>query len=233
MGKPQKKLLKLVKERVTPSLTSSRYLALRFLSSHIKEIAESSSNNRANLKILDVGCGIKPYSMYFKSREELYVGTDKRVTSNFKVVDVKAMAEMLPFNENSFDIVLCTQVLEHSLSPKKTLQEIYLVLKKDGLLILSTHGTWIEGHETPDLWRWTISGMKKVLSCTGFIILKSYSMNPFETLIQICLFYIPETKISKYVVYPCFNAVAKMLSNIFPKKAPNFSAIHIVSAAKK
>ena len=43
----------------------------------------------------------------------------------------------LPFNDESFDCVVCTEVLEHVYSPYKALDEIHRILKPKGSLILS------------------------------------------------------------------------------------------------
>jgi len=61
-----------------------------------------------NVKLLDVGCDRKPYHIYFTD-SQLYIGVDK----NPEVADVDAVAEALPFRDMYFDVVLCTQVLEH------------------------------------------------------------------------------------------------------------------------
>ena len=52
-------------------------------------------------------------------------------------VDVVANAHKLPFEDNTFDLVLCTEVLEHDTAPWETLKEIYRVLQPDGELILT------------------------------------------------------------------------------------------------
>lgn len=49
------------------------------------------------------------------------------------IVDVKADILDLPFNDNSFDIVFCNHVLEHITDDKKAMQELYRVLKPNGM----------------------------------------------------------------------------------------------------
>jgi len=46
--------------------------------------------------------------------------------------------EKLPFDDNTFDIVTSTEVIEHLEHYRETLQEAYRVLKKDGTLVVST-----------------------------------------------------------------------------------------------
>ena len=49
------------------------------------------------------------------------------------IVDVKADILNLPFDDNSFDIVFCNHVLEHIKDDKKAMQELYRVLKPNGM----------------------------------------------------------------------------------------------------
>ena len=49
------------------------------------------------------------------------------------IVDVKADILDLPFDANSFDVVLCNHVLEHIENDKKAMQELYRVLKPNGM----------------------------------------------------------------------------------------------------
>ena len=51
-------------------------------------------------------------------------------------VDVKADILDLPFDDNSFDVVFCNHVLEHIVDDKKAMQELYRVLKPNGMAIL-------------------------------------------------------------------------------------------------
>ena len=51
---------------------------------------------------------------------------------NVKHMDV----QNIPYTDNTFDLILCNHILEHVPNDQKALQEIYRVLKKDGLAIL-------------------------------------------------------------------------------------------------
>jgi SAM-dependent methyltransferase len=52
------------------------------------------------------------------------------------LADVKADICNLPFQDNSYDIILCNHVLEHIPDDTKAMQELYRVLKPDGMAIL-------------------------------------------------------------------------------------------------
>lgn len=121
-------------------------------------------------RLLDIGCGEKPYRGVFSSQIENYIGIDLPQTLHSKHdIDVFANAHHLPFKKNTFDTVLCLEVLEHVERPLEVLKEIYTILKKGGILILSTpQNYWL--HKDPlDFYRFTQEGLIEVVKKqTGF-----------------------------------------------------------------
>ena len=102
---------------------------------------------------LDIGCSNSPYIKYFPNR----IGLDVQDGSN---IDVVADAHKLPFENEKFDNILCTEVLEHLHSPHLAISEMKRVLKKDGKLILSTRFIF-PLHDTPnDYYRYTKYGLR-------------------------------------------------------------------------
>jgi SAM-dependent methyltransferase len=82
--------------------------------------------------------------------------------------DIVSSAEAIPVPENSFDSVLCTQVLEHVAHPQKVVAEIFRVLKPGGRVLL-TAPQWNELHEIPhDYFRYTRYGLDYLLARCGF-----------------------------------------------------------------
>lgn|SRR5690606_16489073 len=55
---------------------------------------------------------------------------------NSPLADVKADICNLPFEDNSYDVILCNHVLEHIPDDTKAMQELYRVLKPGGMAIL-------------------------------------------------------------------------------------------------
>jgi ubiquinone/menaquinone biosynthesis C-methylase UbiE len=53
-----------------------------------------------------------------------------------KCPDVQSYAESLPFASHSFDVVICSELLEHVQYPPAVLQEVYRVLRKGGILLV-------------------------------------------------------------------------------------------------
>ena len=96
------------------------------------------------LKILDVGCGSGLNSKKLSFYDHKIIGIDisseaikKYKKKNFKgyVADV---TKGLPFRKNTFDAILCSEVIEHVVDTNVFLNELNRVLKKNGKLFLST-----------------------------------------------------------------------------------------------
>ena len=98
-------------------------------------------------RILDLGCAESPFSHLFTGDNESY-GLDncpKRILLNennalHKGYQALIVGEGLsiPFPDSSFDIIICTEVIEHVVEIRQLINEINRVLRKGGKLILST-----------------------------------------------------------------------------------------------
>ena len=122
-----------------------------------------------DLRILDYGCGVKPYRYVVEGVCREYIGADIGENANAEIQ--LQPGELLPFEDESFDVVISSQVLEHVEEFDKYLNECNRVLRKGGLLFLSTHGTW-QFHAAPyDFNRWTHLGLKSLLTRHGFEVI--------------------------------------------------------------
>ncbi|MDP6388063.1 MAG: methyltransferase domain-containing protein [Candidatus Pacebacteria bacterium] len=135
---------------------------------HIKKYASL-------LRTLDVGSGGNPYKGFFPNRVSMDIVDDNDVDVVADVHDMKV------FENGEFDNVLCTEALEHFCNPFKAIEEMKRVLKKDGLLILTTRFI-MPLHEVPnDYFRFTEYGLKNLLKDFEIVELHE-DENTIETL---------------------------------------------------
>jgi SAM-dependent methyltransferase len=113
-------------------------------------------------RVLDVGCGERPYEPLFRSAE--YVGFD--VPENPRA-DLHGSIESIPAEDASFDVVLCLQVLEHVSDPAAAVRELHRVVRPGGRVLLSTHGVYPYHPNPQDLWRWTHAGLDRLFRDNG------------------------------------------------------------------
>jgi SAM-dependent methyltransferase len=154
-------------QRTKPSLFHPRYYYLL----QLKKLVEYAYNKYLVKEevLIDYGCGSMPYKELFQQKVKEYKGAD---LSENPQIQIKLDPQgHLICDDASANIVLSTQVLEHVDNPNLYLREAYRVLKKDGLLLLTTHGYWMYHPDPYDYWRWTSAGLKKVVSDNGFEVI--------------------------------------------------------------
>ena len=110
--------------------------------------------------VLDLGCGAKPYRAILGSSARRWIGLDRPIAAAGRPqADVFGTAMALPFRQDSFDVVLCTQMLEHVPTPLQTLKQVYHVLKPGGTIVLTTPQTNPLHEEPEDYFRFTRYGL--------------------------------------------------------------------------
>jgi SAM-dependent methyltransferase len=115
----------------------------------------------ASGRLLDVGCGDKPYEKFFSPFVDSYVGAEYEDTyetsANAKKgrADVVYSGDRLPFEDASFDTVLSSQVAEHVPQPGAFLSELVRVLRPSGRLILTVPFSYRIHSEPNDFHRFT------------------------------------------------------------------------------
>jgi 2-polyprenyl-3-methyl-5-hydroxy-6-metoxy-1,4-benzoquinol methylase len=97
-------------------------------------------------RVLEVGCGGGLLCEYFSERGAIFFGVDLALNavsqfprkSRILCFPVVADATRLPFQTGSFDLLLCMEVLEHTLEPPILLDECFRVVRPGGYLVFST-----------------------------------------------------------------------------------------------
>jgi SAM-dependent methyltransferase len=122
----------------------------------------------ANGRLLDIGCGNKPYRDLMTNVTE-YIGCDIIQSSN-NCVDIISQAANIPVDNNSFDTVFSTQTIEHVEDHLAMCTEAHRVLKNGGYFIVSGPMYWPHHEEPYDFFRFTKHGFKYILEKAGFEI---------------------------------------------------------------
>ena len=121
---------------------------------------QAEGKRASGKRVLDVGCGVKPYLPYFSDATS-YVGVDVQDNPN---ADLHGAIEELPVDDGSFDVVLATQVLEHVDDPSAAVRELHRVTAPGGRVLASTHGVMVFHPNPVDHWRWTHTGLERLFA---------------------------------------------------------------------
>jgi len=131
----------------------------------VREVADAIPDGA---RVLDVGAGEAPYRELFEHTEYVTSDWTHSVHPGARAVDVVGPADDLPIDADSFDHVLLTEVLEHTADPTAVLREMHRILAPGGELHMTTPFVW-ELHELPfDFFRYTPSGLERVMRDAGF-----------------------------------------------------------------
>jgi SAM-dependent methyltransferase len=147
------------------------------LSAAISKELERFSKNYKSKKILDYGSGDQRYKKFFIEKNTYYSLDVKKsghpkIKKNTFIIDA-SIKKKSKIKNSFFDIIVCTEVLEHVIHLDFTIKEMKRVLKKNGLIFVTTPFVWPE-HEIPyDFRRFTSYGLKKLFLENNFKILES------------------------------------------------------------
>ena len=205
-------------------------------------------SNKKYLKgrLLDFGCGNKPYEDLFDVQE--YIGLDIEESGHShknEQVDIYYNGKTIPFDDNHFDSILSVEVFEHLFNLEQILNELHRVLKPGGHMFITIPFVWYE-HEIPyDFARYTSFGIDYLLKKSGFkIIAIEKTTNYVETVFQMWNAYVsqfvlplilPSNRFLQILVTSLFIApvtiLGILLSKILPKNK-SFYHNNIVIANK-
>ena len=118
-------------------------------------------------EILDIGCGQSTYRFLLTESQTKYKGIDVVEASSFDYVnnDITLFdGETIPFNDNTFDGILCTEVLEHVFNHQKLIDEMYRVSKTGAKLIITIPFSARYHYIPHDYFRYTPSALEKIFS---------------------------------------------------------------------
>lgn len=212
-----------------------------------RTISEAVQENGPYLKgkILDYGCGSKPYEQFFESTS--YIGVDIETSghpASGKQADVFFDGTNLPFEDEEFDGVLASEVFEHVFNIHACLSEIARVMKPGGFLLATCPFVW-PLHEQPyDFARYTPWALQQLLREAGFNIIKIERRGkPVEALgqifiiellpkiLRILLFYKPIRNILEKPIVAFATLICRAVARLQTAE-PDFYLTNLVVAQK-
>lgn len=129
-------------------------------------------SNQVYGDVLDVGCGSMPYRRLFNCLK--YIGMEVKISGHdhsTSTADIYYDGFNFPISPNSYDTVVCFEVLEHVVDIDKVLKEIKRVLKPESHVVITLPLIWPE-HEMPfDFRRLTSYGIIAVMERNGFEVI--------------------------------------------------------------
>lgn len=102
---------------------------------------------QCNHKVLDVGSGTKPYKHLFShcsytshdfiNNKYVVDATRREITETPKQHDIYSDILSIPLEDNSFDLILCTEVFEHIPEPIRAMKELVRICKPGGKILIT------------------------------------------------------------------------------------------------
>lgn len=150
--------------RLNPTWWDHQRLPLVRLRQQIERELSSAPRPSLGDTIVDLGCGDMPYRPLFEELGCNYIGCDLGDEAPISLEP----GLPVPLADGEAEGVVSFQVLEHVWDLTWYLGECRRLLRADGWLLLSTHGTWMYHPHPEDFRRWTREGLVGELGAHGF-----------------------------------------------------------------
>jgi SAM-dependent methyltransferase len=174
--------------RVRPSLLKYDYLGLVTLADDVTTLIDAACRLATDtaLVALDVGSDLSPYSSLLADHGWTVQTLDIEPGPG---VDHVGTVEHTGLPNASFDLVLCTQVVEHCLDPWAALRELHRIVRPGGCLIWTVPQVWFYHPHPADNWRFTPEGVSRLSENGGFEVEQLHVQGgPVVALLQIVNF---------------------------------------------
>src|SRR3954468_2896791 len=133
---PEREVRRLQRTRRHPRPTQPDYLHARYL---VEALERTLPNVPGPVRdVLDVYCGTRPYDDLLPAGSKA-IGMD--LTDFAGVADVVS-SEFLPFEDESFDLVMCTEAFYYVKDPSEAVREIARVLRPGGSVVITVSLPW-------------------------------------------------------------------------------------------
>lgn len=117
--------------------------------------------------VLDVGCGQSPYRFLLDERVTDYYGIDIVDADKFDYANKDIICfngRHIPFENEKFDCILCTEVLEHVFDYQDLVNEMRRVLRSGGVGIITIPWSARQHYVPHDFFRYTRFSLEKIFA---------------------------------------------------------------------
>lgn len=144
------------------------WLVLREMARVLRVMLEAPELGLRGSRVLDFGCGARPYEPWFAAAGAQYRGADIDAAHEVSISTDGTLA----CPDGEYDLVVSFQVLEHVWDISTYLAEARRALRPQGWLLLSTHGSWLYHPHPADYRRWTAEGLQREIESRGFRLVR-------------------------------------------------------------
>lgn len=192
-------------------------------------------------KLVDIGCGEKPYKEMASPYVEIHTGVDHQESIHDKsCMDFFGTAYSIPLESESYDTVLCTYALEHLEEPSLAISEAWRVLKPGSYAIYTVPFFWHLHEEPRDFYRYTKYGLRYLFEKNGFEIVEISALSGFSvTFAQELVYFLYRYRRGGFInplwwIIPPIGHLIQMIAYFLNKieKTEMFTCEYIVVARK-
>ena len=147
-----------------PPASSATWLVRSNLTAWLRSeaAAAGAAAEGGGLRVLDVGCGLKPYYPLFARYADSYVGsTSSRIRWRILLGSVEALPVSKTAASTSCSVRRCSST---ATDPVQAVKELRRVTAPGGRVLASTHGVQVFHPSPHDYWRWTHEGLRRLFA---------------------------------------------------------------------
>jgi ubiquinone/menaquinone biosynthesis C-methylase UbiE len=182
------------------------------------------NSNILHGKVLDFGCGRKPYKNLFNVSE--YIGLDIEESGHDhknEDIDVFYNGNKIPFEDEYFDCIFSSESFQCVFEMETILKELKRVCKSKGYIFVTAPFIWDENEVPYHFANYSSFGLKYLLEKHDFKVVKAIKTGTYiETLFQMLnnyIYLVLRYKLIQLMFSPLFmvlSIIGIVLSKIFP-----------------
>jgi ubiquinone/menaquinone biosynthesis C-methylase UbiE len=198
-----------------------------------------TNSNIIHGRVLDFGCGRKPYINIFNVTE--YIGLDIEQSGHDhrnEDIDVFYDGKKIPFDDEHFDCIFSSESFQCVFEMKTILKELNRVCKYEGYIFVTAPFIWDENEVPYHYANYSSFGLKYLLEKHGFKVVKAIKTGSYiETLFQMLNNYIYRVLRVRFIqlmfspLFMLFTVIGIILAKILPN-VDSFYLNNIIIAKK-